>query len=201
VAEFDEKSLIMADEKKNIVQKLPRLKKIYIDKVIGELSTKFGYTNIMEAPRLTKIVINMGVGEGSRDIKFLDAATHDLAQITGQKPVVTRAKKSIANFKIREGMPVGCKVTLRGIRMYEFFDRLVNIAIPRIRDFRGVSPRSFDGRGSYTLGIREQLIFPEIDLDKVVRTQGMDITIVTSAKSDEEARELLRCLGMPFTAS
>lgn len=191
----------MADEKKNIVRKAPRLKKIYVDKVVGELSTKFGYTNIMEAPRLIKIVVNMGVGEGSRDIKLLDAATHDLTQITGQKPVVTRAKKSIANFKIRAGMPVGCKVTLRGNRMYEFFDRLVNIAIPRIRDFRGVSPHSFDGRGSYTVGIREQVIFPEIDLDKVVRTQGMDITIVTSAKSDEEARELLRCLGMPFAAA
>ena len=201
MAEFDEKSLIMADEKKIIVRKLPRLKKIYLDKVIGELSAKFGYTNIMEAPRLVKIVVNMGVGEGSRDIKLLDAATHDLTQIAGQKPIVTRAKKSIANFKIRAGMPVGCKVTLRGNRMYEFFDRFVNIAIPRIRDFRGVSPRSFDGRGSYTVGIREQVIFPEIDLDKVVRTQGMDITIVTSAKSDEEARELLRCLGMPFTAS
>jgi large subunit ribosomal protein L5 len=191
----------MADEKQNTTRKLPRLKKIYFDKVVGELSGKFGYTNILEAPRLIKIVVNMGVGEGSRDIKLLDAATHDLAQITGQKPVVTRAKKSIANFKIRAGMPVGCKVTLRGNRMYDFFDRLVNIAIPRIRDFRGVSPRSFDGRGSYTLGIREQLIFPEIDLDKVVRTQGMDITIVTTAKSDEEARELLRCLGMPFTVS
>jgi large subunit ribosomal protein L5 len=191
----------MADEKQNTTRKLPRLKKIYLDKVVGELSGKFGYTNIMEAPRLIKIVVNMGVGEGSRDIKLLDAATHDLAHVTGQKPVVTRAKKSIANFKIRAGMPVGCKVTLRGNRMYDFFDRLVNIAIPRIRDFRGVSPRSFDGRGSYTLGIREQLIFPEIDLDKVVRTQGMDITIVTTAKSDEEARELLRCLGMPFTVS
>lgn len=191
----------MADGKKNVARKLPRLKKIYLDKVIGELSAKFGYTNVMEAPRLMKVVINMGVGEGSRDIKLLDAATNDLMQITGQKPVVTRAKKSIANFKIREGMPVGCKVTLRSNRMYEFFDRLVNIAIPRIRDFRGLSPHSFDGRGSYTFGIREQLIFPEIDLDKVVRTQGMDITIVTSAKSDEEARELLRYLGMPFATS
>lgn len=191
----------MAEEKKNIVRRVPRLKKIYGDKIIGDLSTKFGYTNIMEAPRLVKIVVNMGVGEGSRDIKLLDAATHDLTQITGQKPVITRAKKSIANFKIRAGMPVGCKVTLRGNRMFEFFDRLVNIALPRIRDFRGVSPQSFDGRGSYTVGIREQVIFPEIDLDKVIRTQGMDITIVTSAKTDEEARELLRFLGMPFSAS
>ncbi|MFB3897192.1 MAG: 50S ribosomal protein L5 [bacterium] len=191
----------MAEEKKNIVRKVPRLKKIYGDKIIKELSTKFGYKNVMEAPRLMKIVVNMGVGEGSRDIKLLDAATHDLTQITGQKPVITRAKKSIANFKIRAGMPVGCKVTLRGNRMYEFFDRLVNIALPRIRDFRGVPPNSFDGRGSYTVGIREQVIFPEIDLDKVVRTQGMDITIVTSAKSDAEARELLRYLGMPFAAS
>lgn len=198
---FNDGSIIMADGKKNVARKLPRLKKIYLDKVIGELSAKFGYTNVMEAPRLMKVVINMGVGEGSRDIKLLDAATNDLMQITGQKPVVTRAKKSIANFKIREGMPVGCKVTLRSNRMYEFFDRLVNIAIPRIRDFRGLSPHSFDGRGSYTFGIREQLIFPEIDLDKVVRTQGMDITIVTSAKSDEEARELLRYLGMPFATS
>ena len=189
----------MADDKTE--QKLPRLKKIYFEKVVGELNAKFGYTNIMQAPRLVKIVVNMGVGEGAKDIKLLDAASNDLTLIAGQKPVITRAKKSIANFKIRAGMPIGCKVTLRGNRMYEFFDRLVNIAIPRIRDFRGLSPRSFDGRGGYTFGIREQLIFPEIDLDKDVRTQGMDITIVTSAKSDEEARELLRCLGMPFAAS
>lgn len=189
----------MAKEKTN--RKLPRLKKIYIEKVVPQLSAQFKYKNVMQAPRLVKIVVNMGVGEGARDIKLLDAATADLAQITGQKPIITRAKKSIANFKIRTGMPVGCKVTLRGDRMLEFFDRLVNIAIPRIRDFRGLSANSFDGRGSYTFGIREQLIFPEIDLDKVVRTQGMDITIVTTAKSDEEARELLRNLGMPFIAS
>ncbi|MCX7919461.1 MAG: 50S ribosomal protein L5 [bacterium] len=179
---------------------MPRLKKLYRDKVAHELSKQFGYSNIMQVPRLLKIVVNMGVGEGARDIKALDAAVNDLALITGQKPIITRAKKSIANFKIRAGMPVGCKVTLRGARMYEFFDRLVNIAIPRIRDFRGLSPRSFDGRGSYTFGIREQLIFPEIDLDKVTRTQGMDITIVTTAKTDQEARELLRRLGMPFAA-
>lgn len=182
-------------------RKMPRLKMLYFEKVIPELSARFGHTNIMQAPRLVKIVVNMGVGEGARDIKLLDAATAELTQITGQKPVITRAKKSIANFKIRAGMPIGCKVTLRGNRMYEFFDRLVNIAIPRIRDFRGLSPRSFDGRGGYTFGVREQLIFPEINLDKVIRTQGMDITIVTSAKSDEESRELLRRLGMPFSPS
>lgn len=183
-----------------ISSKTPRLKKQYTDNVVGELTKKFGYTNIMQAPHLSKIVVNMGVGEGARDIKLLDAAVNDLTQIAGQKPIITRAKKSIANFKIRAGMPIGCKVTLRGNRMYEFFDRLVNIAIPRIRDFRGLSPHSFDGRGSYTFGIRDQLIFPEIDIDKIIRAQGMDITIVTTAKTDEEARELLRQLGMPFAA-
>jgi len=181
-------------------QQIPRLKKQYFERVVEELAKKFGYSNVMQAPRLIKIVVNMGVGEGVRDIKALDAAVNDLAQITGQRPVITRAKKSIANFKIRAGMPIGCKVTLRGNRMYEFLERLVNIAIPRIRDFRGLSGHSFDGRGSYTFGIRDQLIFPEIDLDKIMRAQGMDITIVTDAKTDDEARELLRQLGMPFAA-
>lgn len=159
---------------------------------------RFGYRNVMEVPRLTKVVINMGVGEAVQDPKQLDAAVADLTAISGQKPVVTRAKKSIAAFKIRKGMPIGCKVTLRGDRMYHFLDKLINIALPRIRDFRGVSPDSFDGRGNYSLGVREQLIFPEIRYDKVDRIRGMDITIGTTAKTDEEAAELLRLLGMPF---
>lgn len=159
---------------------------------------RFGYRNVMQVPRLTKIVINMGVGEAVQDPKQLDAAIADLTAISGQKPVVTRAKKSIAAFKLRKGMPIGCKVTLRGDRMWHFLDKLINVALPRIRDFRGVSPDSFDGRGNYSLGIREQLIFPEIRYDKVDRIRGMDITIGTTAKTDEEAAELLRLLGMPF---
>jgi len=159
---------------------------------------KFGYKNIMQVPRFEKIVINMGVGEAQNDAKLLEAAVKDMTTITGQAPVVSRARKSIAGFKLREGVPVGCFVTLRGERMWEFFDRLVNVAVPRIRDFRGLSPKSFDGRGNYSFGVREQIIFPEIDYDKILKILGMDITIVTSAGSDEEAKELITLLGMPL---
>jgi large subunit ribosomal protein L5 len=159
---------------------------------------KFTYDNQMEVPKLEKIVVNMGVGAAIQEAKALDAAVNDLSTITGQKPVVTKARKSIANFKLREGMSIGCKVTLRGTKMYEFFDRLVSIALPRVRDFRGVSASSFDGRGNYTLGVKEQLMFPEIEYDKVERVQGMDIVIVTTAKTDEESKEFLRLMGMPF---
>ena len=159
---------------------------------------KFGYKNIMQVPKLDKIVVNMGIGEARENEKILEAAARDMATITGQKPVITKAKKSIANFKIREGMPIGCKVTLRGDRMYEFLDRLVNLALPRVRDFRGVNPNSFDGRGNYALGIKEQLIFPEIEYDKIDKVRGMDIIFTTTAKTDEEARELLRLFNMPF---
>ena len=170
----------------------------YKNEVVPALMEKFKYRNIMEVPRLEKIVVNMGVGEGSRSPKLLDAAAHDLALITGQKAIITKAKKSIAAFKVRTGMPVGCRVTLRGERMYDFFSRLINVTLPRLRDFRGVSAKSFDGRGNYSLGIREQTVFPEIDYDKVEHVQGMDITVVTTAKSDEEAKELLAAFGMPF---
>lgn len=176
----------------------PRLTEMYKKQVVSELTEKFNYGNFFEVPRLKKIVINMGVGQGAGDIKILEAALSDLTTITGQKPVITRAKKAIANFKIKEGSPIGCKVTLRGVRMYEFFDRLVNVALPRIRDFRGVSADSFDGTGNYALGLREQTIFPEIEYDKVQKVQGMDVIIVTTAKSADEAKELLRALGMPF---
>ena len=176
----------------------PRLKKVYEEKVVPELIKKFGYTNPMQAPRLIKIVVNMGVGEAIGNAKLLDAAAVDLGIITGQKPAVRKAKKSIANFKLRQGQAIGCMVTLRHARMWEFYDRLVNIAIPRIRDFRGVPARSFDGRGNYTLGLTEQIIFPEINYDKVEKVRGMDVTFVTSAKTDEEGRELLRLLQMPF---
>ncbi len=162
---------------------------------------KFGYKNVMEVPKLDKIVVNMGVGEAKENVKLLDSAVADLEKITGQKAVITKAKKSVANFKLREGMPIGCKVTLRGTRMYEFLDRLVNLSLPRVRDFRGVSANSFDGRGNYALGIKEQLIFPEIDYDKVDKTRGMDVIIVTTAKTDEEARELLAQFNMPFQKS
>jgi len=175
-----------------------RLKEYYLKEVVPALMAKFNYKNVMQVPKLVKITVNMGVGEAVQNVKVLDGAVADLAQITGQKPVVTRAKKSVAGFKIREGMPIGCKVDLRGERMYEFFDRLVNIALPRVRDFRGVSPTSFDGRGNYTLGLKEQLIFPEIDYDKIDKIRGMDVVIVTSAKTDEEAKELLALMGMPF---
>ena len=179
---------------------IPRLQKLYKDQVVPEMMKKLNVSNSIRIPRLKKIVVNMGVGEGSRDIKLLDAAVKELGLITGQKPVITRAKKSIANFKIRSGMPIGCVVTLRGQKMYEFFDRLVNIAIPRIKDFRGVSSKAFDGRGNYTLGIKEQMMFPEINYDQIIRNQGMDITIVTSGTSDNESKELLRQLGFPFSS-
>jgi len=175
-----------------------RLKEKYINEVQPILKEKFGYKNVMEIPKIEKIVINMGVGEATENPKALDGAVEDLTTIAGQKPVVTRAKKSVAAFKLREGTPIGCKVTLHGDRMYEFADRLINVAIPRVRDFNGVSPKAFDGRGNYTLGIKEQLIFPEIDYDKVDKVRGMDIVFVTTAETDEQARGLLRALGMPF---
>ena len=168
------------------------------DEIMDAMIKKFGYKNIMEVPKLEKIVLNMGVGEAKENAKVLESAVKDMETITGQKAVVTKAKHSIANFKIREGMPIGCKVTLRGERMYEFLDRLVNLALPRVRDFRGVNPNSFDGRGNYALGIKEQLIFPEIEYDKIDKVRGMDVIIVTTAKTDEEARELLRLFNMPF---
>ncbi|HHW39838.1 MAG TPA: 50S ribosomal protein L5 [Syntrophomonadaceae bacterium] len=174
------------------------LKERYRQEIVPQMMKKFNYKNVMEVPRLEKIVINMGVGEAIQNPKALEAAVNDLTQITGQRPVVTKARKSIAAFKLRSGMKIGCKVTLRGDRMYDFLDKLVNVVLPRVRDFRGVSPRSFDGRGNYTLGLREQVIFPEIDYDKIDKVRGMDITIVTTAKNDEEARELLRYVGMPF---
>lgn len=175
-----------------------RLKEIYQNEIVDALMKKFEYKNIMEVPKIEKVVINMGVGEAKENAKLLDAAVSDLETITGQKAVVTKAKKSVANFKIREGMPIGCKVTLRGNRMYEFVDRLINLALPRVRDFRGVNPNSFDGRGNYALGIKEQLIFPEIEYDKIDKIRGMDIIFVTTAKTDEEARELLAQFNMPF---
>lgn len=175
-----------------------RLKERYRNEVTVAMMQKFGYTNIMQVPKLEKVVINMGMGEAIQNPKSLDAAVGDLVKIVGQKPVITLAKKSIASFKLREGMKIGCKVTLRGPRMYEFVDKLVSVALPRVRDFRGISPKSFDGRGNYTLGLKEQLIFPEIEYDKIDRLRGMDVTFVTTAKTDEEARELLRQLGMPF---
>ena len=175
-----------------------RLKALYNDEIVDAMIKKFGYKNIMEVPKLDKIVVNIGVGEAKENAKVLESAVRDLEIITGQKPIITKAKKSIANFKIREGMPIGCKVTLRGEKMYDFLDRLVNLALPRVRDFRGVNPNSFDGRGNYALGIKEQLIFPEIEYDKVDKVRGMDVICVTTAKTDEEARELLRLFNMPF---
>lgn len=177
---------------------MSRLKEQYQNEIVDALIKKFGYKNIMEVPKLDKVVINMGVGEAKENAKVLDSAVKDLEIITGQKAVLTRAKNSVANFKIREGMPIGCKTTLRGEKMYDFMDRLVNLALPRVRDFRGVSADSFDGRGNYALGIKEQLIFPEIEYDKVEKVRGMDVIVVTTAKTDEEARELLRLFGMPF---
>lgn len=176
----------------------PRLKEKYRNEVVAALREQFEYGNVNEVPKLEKIVVNMGVGEAAQDIKQLDSAMVDLGIITGQKPMVARAKKSIAGFKIRAGMPIGAKVTLRGDRMWEFFDRLITTAIPRVRDFRGLNPNSFDGRGNYSMGVTEQLIFAEIDYDKVDRTRGMDITFVTSAKTDEEAKALLDAFGFPF---
>jgi len=176
----------------------PRLKRDFEERIVPAMTERFGYKNRLEVPRLDKIVVNMGVGEATQNAKVLDPAVRDLGEITGQKPVVTRAKKSIAAFKVRENMPIGAMVTLRGDRMYEFFDRLVNTALPRVRDFRGVSTKSFDGRGNYTLGLKDQLVFPEIDYAKVDKLKGMNITIVTTAKNDNEARSLLKLMGMPF---
>lgn len=175
-----------------------RLQEKYNNEVKNSLAEKFNYKSVMEIPKLDKIVVNMGVGDAVSNSKLMDAAVEDLAVITGQKPLLTRAKKSIASFKLREGMPIGCKVTLRGERMYDFLDKLVSVSLPRVRDFRGISAKSFDGRGNYTLGIKEQLIFPEINYDKIVKLRGMDIVFVTTAKTDEESRELLGALGMPF---
>ena len=179
---------------------MARLKDLYTNEIVPALMEKFKYRSVMQAPKLEKVVINMGVGDAKENPKFLEAAVNELAQITGQKPVVTKAKKSVANFKVRQGMSIGTKVTLRGDRMYEFIDRLLNIALPRVRDFRGVSAKSFDGRGNYALGIKEQLIFPEINYDAVDKVRGMDIIFVTTANTDEEARELLRLMGMPFAS-
>jgi large subunit ribosomal protein L5 len=178
---------------------MPRLKDRYRKEIVPALMEELGYRNVMEVPRLQKIVVNVGLGEALQDVKALDAATRDIATITGQKPIITRAKKSIAAFKLREGNPIGVKVTLRGNRMYDFFDRMCNVALPRRRDFRGVSPDSFDGRGNYTLGFREQLVWPEVDYDSIDKIRGMEVTIVTSAKTDEEARHLLQLFGMPFS--
>ena len=178
---------------------MSRLKEQYQNEIVDAMIKKFGYKNIMEVPKLDKVVINMGVGEAKDNAKLLESAIADMEKIAGQKAVVTRAKNSVANFKIREGMPIGCKVTLRGEKMYEFVDRLINLSLPRVRDFRGVNPNAFDGRGNYALGIKEQLIFPEIEYDKVDKVRGMDIIFVTTAKTDEEARELLTQFNMPFT--
>lgn len=179
---------------------MARLKEYYTKEVAPAMMKKFGYTSVMQIPKIEKIVVNMGVSDAVGNPKSLDAAVADLTQISGQKPVVTKAKKSISAFKLREGMSIGTKVTLRGERMYHFMDKLVSIALPRVRDFRGISSKAFDGRGNYTLGVKEQLIFPEIEYDKIDKIRGMDITIVTTAKTDEEARELLKMLGMPFSA-
>ena len=177
---------------------MSRLKEQYQNEIVDAMIKKFGYKNIMEVPKLDKVVINMGVGEAKDNAKLLESSIADMEKIAGQKAVVTRAKNSVANFKIREGMPIGCKVTLRGEKMYEFVDRLINLALPRVRDFRGVNPNAFDGRGNYALGIKEQLIFPEIEYDKIDKVRGMDVIFVTTAKTDEEARELLTQFNMPF---
>ncbi len=177
---------------------MTRLKEIYIKEVVPQMMKKFGYRNIVEVPKLEKITLNMGLGEAIQNIKIIDAAVEELSLIAGQRAVVTKAKRSIAAFKLREGMPIGVMVTLRRDRMYEFFDKLVNVALPRVRDFRGVSPKAFDGRGNYTLGIREQIIFPEINFDKIDKVKGLNVSIVTTAKTDEEGKELLQLLGMPF---
>ena len=177
---------------------MSRLKDQYLNEIVPAMVEKFGYKNIMEVPKIEKIVVNMGVGEAKDNAKLLESAVKDMEMITGQKAVTTKAKNSVANFKIREGMAIGCKTTLRGEKMYEFADRLINLALPRVRDFRGVNPNSFDGRGNYALGIKEQIIFPEIEYDKIDKTRGMNIIFVTTAKTDEEARELLRLFNMPF---
>ncbi|MCL1906366.1 MAG: 50S ribosomal protein L5 [Propionibacteriaceae bacterium] len=188
----------MAKTEKNDTQELPRLKKQYREDIAPALLKEFDYDNVMRVPGLVKIVVNMGVGEAAKDSKVIDAAVRDLTQITGQKPTVTKARKSIAQFKLREGMPIGCHVTLRGNRMWEFADRLLSLALPRIRDFRGLSPLQFDGQGNYTFGLTEQVMFHEIDQDKIDKIRGMDITFVTSATTDEEGRALLTHLGFPF---
>jgi large subunit ribosomal protein L5 len=180
---------------------MSRLKEKYIKDIMPQMMKKFGYKNVMQVPKVDKVVINMGLGEAIQNVKVLEAAEKELAAITGQKPVITKARKAIANFKLREGMPIGCKVTLRHERMYEFLDRLLNLALPRIRDFKGVSGKAFDGRGNYALGIREQIIFPEIDYDKIDKIKGMNIVIATTAKNDEEAKALLQLMGMPFSAN
>lgn len=177
---------------------MSNLKMQHTNEIVPRLMDRFGYKNVMQVPKLTKIVLNMGLGEAIQNIKVLDSAVQELSLITGQKPVVTRARKSIAAFKLRAGMPIGCRVTLRGVRMYDFFTRLVNIALPRVRDFRGVSPKGFDGRGNYSLGIKEHIIFPEIDYDKIDKIKGLNVTIVTSAKTDEGGKALLQLMGMPF---
>jgi large subunit ribosomal protein L5 len=177
---------------------MARLKDYYAKDVVKALSEKFSYKNSMEVPKMVKIIVNMGLGEATQNVKVLDSAAAELAAITGQKPIVTKARKSISTFKLRQGMPIGCCVTLRRERMYEFFDRLVNVALPRVRDFRGINPGSFDGRGNFSLGLKEQIIFPEIDYDKIDKIRGMNIAVVTTAKTDDEARELLKLMGMPF---
>jgi len=177
---------------------MAKLKEVYQQRVIPALTKQFNYRNVMEVPKLEKIIVNMGLGEAIQNVKILDSAAQELSSITGQKPIITKAKRSIAQFKLRKGMPIGCMVTLRKERMYEFFNRLVNVALPRVRDFKGLSGKSFDGRGNYALGIREQLIFPEIHYDKIDKVKGMNIVIVTTAKNDEEALELLKLLGMPI---
>jgi large subunit ribosomal protein L5 len=183
------------------MSKMPRLKERYLSEVVPTMQQQFGYKNVMQVPRLVKVVVNVGLGEALQNAKALDATVRDVAAITGQKPIITRAKKSIATFRLRAGNPIGVKVTLRGKRMYDFLDRLFSIGLPRVRDFRGVSPDSFDGRGSYTLGLREQLIWPEIQYDQVDKVRGLEITIVTTAKTDDEARHMLHLLGMPFGKS
>ncbi len=187
----------MADTNQAAASK-PRMKAIYEDRIIKAMTEKFGYKNSMEVPRLDKIVLNMGVGEATQDKKKVDQAASEMELIAGQKPVVTKAKKSIAQFKLREGMPIGVKVTLRRERMYEFLDRFITIALPRVRDFRGLNPKSFDGRGNYAMGLREQLVFPEINYDRIDQVRGMDVIVTTSANTDDEARELLRLFGFPF---
>lgn len=177
---------------------MSRLKEKYTSEIVSQLMTEFNYSSVMQVPRLEKVVINMGLGEAIQNVKLLESAQKEISDITGQKPVITKARKAIANFKLREGMPIGCKVTLRRERMYEFIDRLLNLALPRIRDFKGVSAKAFDGRGNYALGIREQIIFPEIEYDKIDKIKGMNIVINTTARTDEEAKALLRMLGMPF---
>lgn len=179
---------------------MDRLQEKYVKEVIPTLTEKFGYKNVMELPKIDKVIINMGVGEAVGNPKALDSAVADLTLIAGQKPILTRAKKSIATWKIRQGMPIGAKATLRGVRMYQFLDKFMNVALPRVRDFRGVSANAFDGRGNYSVGLKEQLIFPEIEYDKVDKVRGMNIVVVTTAKTDEEARELLKLMGMPFSA-